>query len=236
MADVTLADLMKKREENLDSRKEERIEKIREKIDLTDKSAISLYGSGVEMEIADLSNMVLKYTKENSVDDSRELMDKLLRIIDPEEGKDRGSFEKLRAQVESMEAELEKNRMALLKYLDILDRLFEKNVEYDQYLELYILAGEQEEKHIEEKLLPALKAEARTLGSGQAALAVRDYESALGQFEGRINDLKVSKAMSAQTGAQISLLQEGVRLLWEKIRELLDQTLPLWKKQMALNR
>ena len=86
MADVTLADLMKKREENLDSRKEERIEKIREKIDLTDKSAISLYGSGVEMEIADLSNMVLKYTKENSVDDSRELMEKLLEIIGSAEG------------------------------------------------------------------------------------------------------------------------------------------------------
>ena len=93
------------------------------------------------MEIADLSNMVLKYTKENSVDDSRELMEKLLEIIGSAEGIDRGSFEKLRTQVESMEAGLEKTQYGFVEVFGHSGKTVRENKEYDQYLELYILAG-----------------------------------------------------------------------------------------------
>lgn len=61
-----------------------------------------------------------------------------------------------------------------------------------------------------------------------------DFEDTVNRFEKKIYDLKLSKAISIQTAAQIKLIQNNDRVLAEKIQSVILNTIPIWKNQIII--
>ena len=67
-----------------------------------------------------------------------------------------------------------------------------------------------------------------------SAQLVADFEDTVNRFEKKIYDLKLSKAISIQTAAQIKLIQKNDRVLAEKIQSVILNTIPIWKNQIII--
>ena len=59
-------------------------------------------------------------------------------------------YERLELQIDRIEQDLEKARMQMLKDITLFDSLYEKNMEYFQDLQIYILAGDEKLKELQQ--------------------------------------------------------------------------------------
>jgi len=143
-------------------------------------------------------------------------------------------YEKLSTQIEKIVDELEKARILLLKDIGVLDGLFEKNLSYMEELDLFILAGHQKLKELQETVLPDLKAQAEASGDSFDAQHYNDMSQMFLRFEKKLHDLKLSRTISIQTLPQIRLIQNNDQALVEKIQSSILTTIPLWKNQIVI--
>src|SRR5699024_12614075 len=67
-----------------------------------------------------------------------------------------------------------------------------------------------------------------------SAQVVRDFEDTVNRFEKKIHDLKLSKTKANQTAAQIRLIQNNDKMLFDKIQTAILSTIPLWKSQIVI--
>ena len=124
--------------------------------------------------------------------------------------------------------------MQMLKDITMFDGLYEKNLEYFRELQIYIAAGEEKLKELQEITLPQLHAEATAKGDAMSAQVVRDFEDTVNRFEKKIHDLKLSKTVAIQTAPQIRLIQNNDKMLVDKIQTAILSTIPLWKSQIVI--
>ena len=133
-------------------------------------------------------------------------------------------YEKLEVQIDRIEQQLDQARMQMLKDITMFDGLYEKNLEYFQELQIYIAAGEEKLKELQETTLPQLHAEAAAKGDAMSAQVVRDFEDTVNRFEKKIHDLKLSKTVAIQTAPQIRLIQNNDKMLVDKIQTAILST------------
>ena len=107
-------------------------------------------------------------------------------------------------------------------------------LEYFRELQIYIAAGEEKLKELQETTLPQLHAEAAAKGDAMSAQVVRDFEDTVNRFEKKIHDLKLSKTVAIQTAPQIRLIQNNDKMLVDKIQTAILSTIPLWKSQIVI--
>ena len=108
--------------------------------------------------------------------------------------------------------------MQMLKDITMFDGLYEKNLEYFQELQIYIAAGEEKLKELQETTLPQLHAEAAAKGDAMSAQVVRDFEDTVNRFEKKIHDLKLSKTVAIQTAPQIASSRTTTKCWWIRSR------------------
>jgi uncharacterized protein YaaN involved in tellurite resistance len=143
-------------------------------------------------------------------------------------------YEKLSDQIEKIVDELDKARIMLLKDIGVLDGLFDKNLGYMQDLDLFILAGSQKLKELQETVLPQLKSKAEASGDALDAQHYNDMAQLVTRFEKKLHDLKLSRTIAIQTLPQIRLIQNNDQALVEKIQSSILNTIPLWKNQIVI--
>jgi uncharacterized protein YaaN involved in tellurite resistance len=143
-------------------------------------------------------------------------------------------YEKLSVHIERITNELEKNRMALLKDITLLDNLFKKNSEYLKELDIFIAAGQVKLEEVYSTLLPELQKKAQETNDPLDAQALQDFNQATNRFEKKLHDLKLSRMISIQTSPQIRLIQGNDQALVEKIQGSILNTIPLWKSQLVI--
>jgi uncharacterized protein YaaN involved in tellurite resistance len=114
-----------------------------------------------------------------------------------------------------------------------LDRLYRANLEYFHTLELYIRAGEQKLRQIDEETIPVLEQEAAASESVVKAQALRDLRSTRDDLERRVHDLKLTRQVTMQSLPSIRLVQENDKGLVNKINSTMVNTIPLWRQQLA---
>ena len=124
--------------------------------------------------------------------------------------------------------------MQMLKDITVFDGLYEKNLEYFQELQIYIVAGEEKLRELREVTLPQLHAEASAKGDPMSAQVVHDFEDSVDRFERKVHDLKLSKTIAIQTAPQIRLVQNNDKMLVDKIQTAVLSTIPLWKSQIVI--
>ena len=242
--------------EELTPEQRARVEELKNSIDLMDSQTALQYGIGAQRNISSFSDNILAQVRSKDSGYVGELMsDLVLKVKDVgvdqlDDGildkipflknasraikKFMQRYEKLEVQIDRIEQELEQARMQMLKDVTMFDGLYEKNLEYFQELQIYIAAGEEKLKELQETTLPQLHAEAAAKGDAMSAQVVRDFEDTVNRFEKKIHDLKLSKTVAIQTAPQIRLIQNNDKMLVDKIQTAILSTIPLWKSQIVI--
>ena len=242
--------------EELSPEQRVRVEEVKNSIDLMDSQAALQYGVGAQRNISSFSDHILTQVRSKDSGYVGELMsDLVLKVKEVDvDGLDEGfldklpflknasravkkfmqRYEKLEVQIDRIEQQLDQARMQMLKDITMFDGLYEKNLEYFRELQIYIAAGEEKLKELQEITLPQLHAEATAKGDAMSAQVVRDFEDTVNRFEKKIHDLKLSKTVAIQTAPQIRLIQNNDKMLVDKIQTAILSTIPLWKSQIVI--
>lgn len=242
--------------EELSPEQRVRVEEVKNSIDLMDSQAVLQYGVGAQRNISSFSDNILTQVRSKDSGYVGELMsDLVLKVKEVDvDGLDEGfldklpflknasravkkfmqRYEKLEVQIDRIEQQMDQARMQMLKDITMFDGLYEKNLEYFRELQIYIAAGEEKLKELQEITLPQLHAEATAKGDAMSAQVVRDFEDTVNRFEKKIHDLKLSKAVAIQTAPQIRLIQNNDKMLVDKIQTAILSTIPLWKSQIVI--
>lgn len=235
----------------------EKVESIKTSINLQDTQLTAIYGSSSQKSIAQFSDQILSEVRSKDVGEVGELMSDLmvkvkdLDISTIDDGgflskipflnsakrsveKYMAKYDVMQSQIDKIQAQLENSRMELLKDIGIFDKLYEKNLDYFNELNLYIVAGEEKIKELRDQVLPQLFQEAEQSADTMALQVVRDFQDNVNRFEKKIFDLKTSKTVAIQTAPQIKLIQNNDKLLVDKVTDTINNTIPLWKSQVVI--
>ena len=234
------------------------IDEFNEKIDINDSTQILQYGISAQEKISKFSDSVLEDVKTKNLGNVGDLLADLVSQIksfdkDVSGTNKKGLFGKLfsnakkefdflvakyskiEKNIDTIEGGLEKDKLQMLKDINIFDTMYEKNLEYFKEISLYIIAGERKLKELREVTLPELKKQAERSGDQLDIQKVNDLEQMINRFEKKIYDLKTTRIISIQMAPQIRLLQNNEAELVEKIQSSITNTIPLWKNQMVLS-
>ena len=229
------------------------VEEFSKKIDVTDSKAVLTYGAGTQKKMADFSEKTLESVKTKDMGEVGDMITGLvsqLRSFDVDENEKgiKGFFKKKGSQVqelrtkyasaeknvEAIATELEKHQVTLLKDIELLDRMYELNLNYYKELTMYILAGKKKLKEVRATQLPELQRKAELSGLPEDAQAARDLAEQCDRFEKKLHDLQLTRAVAMQTGPQIRMIQAADQVMAEKIQSTIVNTIPLWKNQMVI--
>ena len=225
-----------------------------EQIDVTNTEQILNYGSAAQKNISEFSDAALNTVRTKDLGEAGDMLSNLVVELqglnfDQEEKKGlRGLFKKgtqniatLKAQYDKAEVnvdkiveELEKHEVTLLKDISLMDKMYEKNAEYQKELTMYILAGKLKVEQLRNEELPKLVAKAEESKLPEDAQAANDFANLIGRFEKKIHDLELTRMISVQMAPQIRMIQNNDQLMSEKIRSSIVNTIPLWKNQMVM--
>ena len=229
------------------------VEEFSKKIDVTNSKAVMTYGIGTQKKMADFSEKTLESVKTKDLGEVGNMVSGLvteLKNFDVDENEKgiMGFFKKkgnqiqdlktkyttVEKNVENIATELEKHQVTLLKDIELLDRMYELNLNYYKELSMYILAGKKKLKEVREKELPALQKKAELSGLPEDAQAAKDLAEQCDRFEKKLHDLQLTRTVAMQTGPQIRMIQSSDQVMAEKIQSTIVNTIPLWKNQMVI--
>ena len=145
-------------------------------------------------------------------------------------------YEDVQGQIDNITDELLSHETILLRDIKSLDRLYEKTLDFYDELALYIAAGEEKTRLLDEVDIPAME---ETLANAPeddgviVAQELRDLRAARDDLERRVHDLKLTRQVTMQSLPSIRLVQENDKSLVTKINSTLVNTVPLWETQLA---
>ena len=145
-------------------------------------------------------------------------------------------FETVQGQIDKITDDLLRHEHVLLKDIKSLDMLYEKTLTFYDELALYIAAGEEKLKDLDENHIPAKEAEVQAAAENDQVMKaqeLRDLRAARDDLERRVHDLKLTRQVTMQSLPSIRLVQENDKSLVTKINSTLVNTVPLWETQLA---
>ncbi len=221
-------------------------------IDITDSTILVQYGAPAQTKIANFSDSMLNQMKTKDAGEAGELLSELVVEIqgfDGEVSEKKGFFQsmkkymakmtakynKVSANVDKIAETLEQHKRQMIKDVAMLDSLYETNKEYLKEISLYIIAGKEKIREIDEKVLPELQAKAEISKDQVDLQALQDVRDFRTRFEKKLNDLMLTRMISIQMAPQIRMLQSSDTQLADKIQSSLMNSIPLWKNQIVIS-
>ena len=145
-------------------------------------------------------------------------------------------YETVQGQIDNITNRLLEHEHGLLKDIKSLDMLYEKTLDFYDELALYIAAGEEKLKTLDETDIPAKEKEVEAAPEDDGVIRaqeLRDLRAARDDLERRVHDLKLTRQVTMQSLPSIRLVQENDKSLVTKINSTLVNTVPLWETQLA---
>tara|TARA_R110002124_G_scaffold44017_5_gene134920 strand:+ start:2678 stop:3865 length:1188 start_codon:yes stop_codon:yes gene_type:complete len=145
-------------------------------------------------------------------------------------------YETVQGQIDTITNRLLEHEHGLLKDIKSLDKLYEKTLDFYDELALYIAAGEEKLKTLDETDIPAKEKEVEAAPEDDGVIRaqeLRDLRAARDDLERRVHDLKLTRQVTMQSLPSIRLVQENDKSLVTKINSTLVNTVPLWETQLA---
>ena len=238
----------------LDDEEKKQVDEFSKQIDITKINAILQYGAAAQNKVADFSEQTLKNVRTKDLDSVGDTLEDLIKelkgfqVNEEEDGffsklfkKGSNSINNLKVKYDSAEANVDKivkiledHQVTLLRDINLLDQLYEKNLTNQKELTMYILAGYKKLDEIKNNELPKLLAKAKETNDSNDAQEANDLSNAINRFEKKLHDLELTRTVSLQTGPQIRLIQNNDTAMVEKIQSTLVNTIPVWKSQMLI--
>ena len=239
---------------NLTEEERSQINEFAQQIDITDSTAIIQFGAGPQQKIADFSDSALKTVRTDELGEAGEMISKLIgelktfnKDID-DAGKFRlfrslkkraatlkAKYSKCETSVNDIVTVLDGHQVTLLKDINVLDQLYDRNLTNFKELSMYILAGKQKLQQERETTLVELQKHAEETGLPEDAQKANDFAALCDRFEKKIYDLELTRMVSIQMAPQIRLVQNNDSVMSEKIQSTIVNTIPLWKSQMLIS-
>jgi len=232
------------------------IEQILDDLDISDTQSIISFGSSAQEKLTTISDKMLEGVQNKDVGPAGESLNEMVAVmrgfdvsgIDP--NKKLGFFARLfgrakpvvkflqqyegvRRQIDTVINKLDGHKTKLLTDIVSLDRLYDANLDYFHDLEIYIAAGDERLRRLDEEEIPALKKTAEETDDVAKAQELRDLRARRDDLERRVHDLRLTRQITMQGLPSIRLLQENDKSLVTKINSTLTNTVPLWRQQMA---
>ena len=241
----------------VDSEEKQALDHIIQEIDVKDRSSIVFFGSKAQEQMSSISENMLEGVRNKDLGGaSSSLNDMVLAIkgfdvdeLNPNKklgfwarlfGKAKpvaqflSKYDDVRKQISDITDHMEEHKTQLLTDVISLDKLYEANLDYFHKLELYISAGEEKLRMMNEVEIPDMEQQAVEDSENMlAAQALRDMRSARDDLERRVHDLHLTRQVAMQSLPSIRLVQENDKTLINKINSTLINTVPLWKNQLA---
>ena len=225
-----------------------------EQIDVTNTEQILNYGSAAQKHISEFSDAALNTVRTKDLGEAGDMLSNLVVELqglnfEPEEKKGflglfkkgtqniaalKAQYDKAEVNVDKIVEALEKHEVTLLKDISMMDKMYDKNSEYQKELTMYILAGKLKIEQLRNVELPKYVAKAEESKLPEDAQAANDFANLIGRFEKKIHDLELTRMISVQMAPQIRMVQNNDQLMSEKIRSSIVNTIPLWKNQMVM--
>ena len=248
-----LAELAELTSANLTEEEKAEIAAFAEQIDITDTTSILQYGAGSQQKVADFSDSALKNVRTEQLGEAGEMIAKLVgelksfnkdidgasrfrlfRSLKKKAATLKAKYDKCEVSVNDIVTVLDGHQVTLLKDINVLDQLYEKNLVNFKELSMYILAGKQKLKTERETTLVELQKKAEESGLAEDAQKANDYAAMCDRFEKKIYDLELTRMVCIQMAPQIRLVQNNDSVMTEKIQSTIVNTIPLWKSQMLI--
>ena len=240
--------------EKLSPAEQAAVKAFAEKIDVLNTEQVMNYGSNAQKNISEFSEAALNSVGTKDLGEVGGMLGDLVVELqglnfDPEEKKGfLGLFKKATQNIASLKAQydkaevnvdkivesLEKHEVVLMKDISMMDKMYERNLEYMKELTMYIIAGKLKIEQLRNEELPKYQQKAQESGLPEDAQAANDFANMIGRFEKKIHDLELTRTISIQMSPQIRMIQNNDSLMAEKIRSSIVNTIPLWKSQMVL--
>jgi len=233
-----------------------RLDALLAEIDVADPRSVLFFGSRAQQELTEVSERMLEGVRQKDADAAGSALGSMVAILrgfDP--GKldpsrkpgllgrllGRGTslarllqrYEEVRRQIDRVGDELQEHKTALLTDVVSLDRLYDTTLDYFRSLELYVAAGEEQLRRLDEERLPAEQQAASAGADVLAAQRLRDLRAVRDDLERRVHDLRLTRQVAMQSLPAIRLVQENDKGLIGRIESALVNTVPLWRQQLA---
>lgn len=248
---------IKKTYSGLAENNKEKAEELASKIDYQDIDSIINYGSAAQEKVGDFSQNVLNHVQnqetghigeslndlmhqlqESNPDDLRadnpNIFRKIFRKINRSIYETTAKYQKIGAQVNKIAAKLDKEKDGLLEDNQMLNDLYDQNLEYYEALNIYIAAGELRLEELVNETLPQAQKEAENANDQMVTQKVNDLNQFQNRLEKRVHDLKIARQLTIQQAPQIRLIQNTNQALAEKIQTSINTSIPLWKNQVVI--
>lgn len=241
-------------EDILTEEQKKQVDEFVKQIDLTQSNVVLQYGSAAQRKIANFSDNTLQSVKTKDLGETGEMLSNLiveLKGFDAIETEQKGiaaffkkqsnkasalksKYDAAEKNVDRIVHSLEDHQIQLMKDIELLDQLYEKNMTNFKELTMYILAGKKKLKEVRENELPVLIEKAQRSGLAEDSQKANDLAGLCERFEKKIYDLELTRNVALQMGPQIRLVQNNDTLMTEKIQSTIVNTIPLWKSQMVI--
>lgn len=233
------------------------IEQALTEIDLEDSNSILFFGTATQTEVTAVADEMLEGVRNKDTGRAGQALNEMvstlrgfsLEGLDP--NRKRGMlarllgrakpvarvlqrYEEVRGHIDAVANRLDQHTSELMKDIGMLDRLYEKTLSYFHMLAVYIAAGEEALRRLDEERLPALAEEAQSSGDMLKAQSLRDLRAKRDDLERRVHDLKLTRQVTMQSLPSIRLVQENDKALVSKIGSTMANTIPLWRQQLAM--
>ena len=143
-------------------------------------------------------------------------------------------YEQVRSQVDTISNRLDAHTSKLMRDIGMLDRLYDKTLEYFRQLEVYIAAGVERLRRLDTETLPALTREVELGNDVLKAQELGDLRAKRDDLERRVHDLKLTRQVTMQSLPSIRIVQQNDKALVGKIASTMANTIPLWRQQLVM--
>ena len=235
------------------------VDRLVGELDMSNSQSIIKFGSAAQTELQAISSSMLDGVRNKDVGPAgaslREMVTNIRGFdadeLDPNRkqswweklfGKARpvaefiAKYETVRGQIDRISDKLLEHETVLLKDIKSLDKLYESSLDFYDQLQLYIAAGVEKLRILDNEEIPAKAAEVETAPEEEGVLRaqeLRDLRAARDDLERRVHDLRLTRQVTMQSLPSIRLVQENDKSLVNKINSTLVNTVPLWETQLA---
>jgi uncharacterized protein YaaN involved in tellurite resistance len=231
------------------------IDRVIAEVDLEDSNSILFFGSSAQTEVTTVADEMLEGVRNKDTGPAGEALNEMVSTLRgfsvDELGKKPGFFarllgkakpiarvlqqyEQVREQIDAISNRLDRHTSDLMRDIGMLDRLYDKTLDYFQALAVYIAAGEEWLRRLDTETLPGLARETEGSDDMLRAQGLRDLRAKRDDLERRVHDLKLTRQVTMQSLPSVRLVQENDKALVSKIGSTMANTIPLWRQQLAM--
>jgi uncharacterized protein YaaN involved in tellurite resistance len=233
------------------------IEQAMTELNLADSNAVIGFGTRAQEEVTSVADEMLERVRSKDTGAAGQALNEMvstLRGFSPQEldpqrksglftrlfrragaiAKVLQRYEQVRSQVDAISNRLDAHTSTLMKDIAMLDRLYERTLDYFHRLEVYIAAGDELLRRLDTETIPALAREAAASKDMLKAQELSDLRAKRDSLERRVHDLKLTRQVTMQSLPSIRIVQQNDSALVAKIESTIANTIPLWRQQLAI--